>query len=338
MKNVYFKILTLLFLGLVISFNSCKSHTVEIDDNDHDELNTWVNVTNGWPKSCNYITRIGNLVYLFADYKLFSSSNNGDSWNSIGLGIPDSTWINEMEGIDNYLAVATDGRGVFISNDFGNTWIEPANNGLDSKSKYVHSIEMDDEFIYIGAGLDAVVFRSSDLGNNWESFNEGFPPRIPLYIPRIIILEKFNDLLFTSLFAEGIYYSENDGVSWQSLNEGITLSSHPWIFSLAISDSFYLANITEDGIYHRTFYGTSWTKVLDNTADYNPHFVVAQGCTVLASRYSGMVISFDNGRNWKSCNKGLENISDPYFYYATIHNDYVFAVEHYGDVYRYSLK
>lgn len=337
MKIKYPKLILLLIVAVIFSFNGCnEKKPTEITDDD--EINTWVNVTNGLPNSINTIASSGSFIYVFAEYKLYSSSNNGESWKSIGSGLPDSTRINAISGFNNYLVAATSGKGVFISYDYGEMWFEPANVGLDVNSKFVNSIEMDSEFIYIGAGLDAIVYRSSDLGNNWIPFSDGLPIRTPVYIPRINLLIKNNNILFACPFAEGIYYSENNAVNWYEMNEGINIGSHPWVFSLAISDSFYFANITQQGIYRRSFNGNSWNKVLDNTSDYDPHFVVAQGHKVLASQNTGLVISFDNGTSWKSCNKGLNNIVNPYFYYAVIHEGFVFAAENYGSIYRYSLK
>ena len=91
------------------------------------------------------------------------------------------------------------------------------------------------------------------------------------------------------------------------------------------------------GVYRRNFNGSNWIKIY-NITDFNPHFIVAQSSTVLASADSGIVISFNNGNTWNSCNKGLDDPTHSYFYYAIIHDNYVFAVCFREAIYRYSLK
>ena len=339
MKTIQHVIIFLLSIVWMFLASSCKG-TNPTESNDNNQIKTWTKVSNGLPTGNQKLWGVENNLYVFSNSKLYSSSNEGESWTIIGKGLPDSIIIKEIAGNNNYLAAATLGKGVFISSDFGENWYEPNNNGLNEQTKYVYSIEMDPEYLFIGAGTDANVFRSADLGNNWTAFNNGLPPRfpihIPYHIPYINTLVKLNNILFACPDFDGIYLSDNKGESWQSNNQG--LRENVYIWSISSSDSFYLATewTGDRGIYRRNFNSSNWEKVY-KIADYNPHFIVAQGNTVLASVDSGIVISFDNGNTWNSCNKGLDEPTQSFFYYAIIHNDYVFLVEHFKAIYRYSL-
>ncbi len=337
MKKIFDKIVvTLIFLSVFI-FNTCKENNpTETKNNSQENINTWTNVTNGLPIGAYRIASIGSKIYVSANGKLYSSTNDGESWKNIGIGLPDSAWVDDITGSNNLMAVATEGKGIFISSDFGETWIKPASSGLGSE--YIHSITMDSTFLYIGVGDDAEIYRSSDLGNSWTSFKNGFPITTSVYYPRIELLVKNNNKLFACPFFSGIYLSNDNGNTWQTMNEGLPDQLYVWSF--AVSDSFYFVTEEsrgEQGIYRYNLKNSNWVKV-SNITDYMRHFVVAQGSTVVASIDSVIKISFDNGSTWNLCNKGLDDATYSLFYHAVIHDNYVFAANNFRGVWRYLLK
>ena len=332
------KTITILFIMLISFFliGCHKNNPIETENNNQNNIHTWVKVMNGLPTNAYYIlASVGRKIYVFADFKLYSSSDNGDSWDLIGAGLPDSTYVNVIAGTEDYLFAGTRGKGLFISSDFGVNWFESVNN--DSLPNYIYSIETDSEFLYVGAGNDAEVYRSSDFGNSWNSFHNGFPTRTPVHFLRINRLVKNNNLLFACPFSSGIYFSDDNGNNWQSMNGGLQDGAD--IYSFSVSDSFYFAlewNI-DQGIYRHSFNNSNWIKMY-NITDFNTHFIVAQGSTILASVDSGIVISFNNGNTWNPCNKGLEGATHSIFPYAIINDDYVFTAANFNAIYRYSLK
>ena len=336
MKTISSKILIrLLILGILIFIGCNKSNPTDSGDNIQYKIHTWEKVMNGLPTNASYnISSVESKIYAYSGFNLYSSSDNGDSWSSLS-GFLDSTQVNAIAGMNNFLIAGTNGKGIFISNDSGENWLESENN--DSLPNYIYSITLDSEFLYVGAGNDAEVYRSFDLGNSWNSFHNGFPIRTPVHFLRINILVKNNNLLFACPFASGIYFSADNGINWQSMNNGLNDDSDIWSFAVSDSSYFAIEWNNDKGIYRHNFNGSTWTKIY-NITDFNPHFIVAQGNTILASVDSGIVISFNNGNTWNSCNKGLDDPSQSYFYYAIIHNDYVFLVEHFKAIYRYSLK
>ncbi len=333
-------------LALVNIFicNSCTENN-PTETKNQNIINTWVNVTNGIPSASYQIASIGNNIYVAAyfpqsaNFILYSSSNDGESWETLGNGLPDSTSVNGISGWSNYVALATSSKGVYISSDYGETWIKPANNGLESE--YVYSIKMDSLFLYAGAGNDAKIFRSSDLGNNWTAFDNGLPIRTPQFYPRILVIAENNNLFFACPFASGIYSSNDNGENWQSMNEG--LPDHSWVFSFTASDSFYFAYvmaqaIQDYGVYRCEHNSRNWIKMPIALTDYAPHFVVAKGQTVVASIDSMIEISFNNGNTWADISKGLNNTKSSLFYYAIVHDNYVFAADIYNGIWRYHLR
>jgi len=335
MKTIQHVIILLSTIVWIFLLSSCKENN-PIQSNDSNIIQAWTEINNGPPVGIRTLTSVGNSLYAYSNYKLYISSDDGDSWAIIGKGLPDSSTINGIAGNNNYLVAATLGKGVFISSDFGENWYEPNNFGLNEETKYVNSIVMGSKYLFIGAGTDAIVFRSSDLGKNWTGFNNGLPPSFPIHIPYINTLVKLNNTLFACPDFEGIYFSDNQGESWQSNNEG--LPEDAFIWDIASSDSFYFATewSSDNGIYRRNFNSSNWIKI-DNIKVSGPQFIVAQGSTILASAASGIIISFNNGNTWQTCNNGLEGENPMFFNYAIIHNDYVFFAGHNKALYRYSL-
>ena len=336
--------LSFLLLCICLVVSCKKSNPTEVINTGQNEIHSWSEMTNGLPTNTAYtIASIGSKLYVYAGNKLFSSSDNGGSWISVGAGLPDSTWINGIAGINNNLAAATDGSGVFTSSDFGVTWLKPVNNGLNADAQSVRSILMTSEFLFIGAGNDASVYRSSDFGASWISVSNGFPVTTQEYFPRIYLLIGNDSLLYACPYASGIYLSKTNGSNWQSMNGG--LPYQPYVSNFAISDSFYFttiwtSSVVEQGLYRRTFNSQNWMKIADTLTISPPNFVVAQGSTVILSTGQGIEISFDKGNNWSACNQGLGNdfATLAGFHYAVIQNDYVFAISDHKGVWRYSIK
>ena len=282
MKKTFSKVTFSLLLLCICLIECCKkSNPTEVSNSNQNEIHSWTKMTNGLPTNTAYtIASIGSKLYIYAGNKLFSSSDNGGSWIPIGTGLPDSSWISGIAGINNNLAAATEGSGVFTSTDFGVTWLKSVNNGLDAGAQSVHSILMTSKFLFIGAGNDASIYKSSDFGISWVSVSNGFPVTTEEYFPRIYTLVGNDAILYACPFASGIYFSNNDGSNWQSMNEG--LPYQPYVSNFALSDSFYFATISsssivDQGLYRRAFDNSNWKKIADTVTINFPNFVVTQG-------------------------------------------------------------
>lgn len=343
MKTILSKITFSSVILVTFIFVSCnKSSPADSGNIFQIGIHKWVKVSNGLPANSFYhIANIENKLYVYSGSKLYSSSNNGELWSVVGPNLLNNNSFSGLAGVNNYLAAASVGSGVILSSDLGGTWYERQNEGLDIYSKHVESIVMDSKYIFIGAGSNATVFRSSDLGNTWVLTKKGLPATTPVYNPSINLLVKIDSLLFACPYSSGIYFSIDDGNNWQSMNEG--LPDHSTIWAFAVSDSFYFATVdaystSETGLYRYSFGNKNWEITSVKIKGGSPHFVVAQESTILVSSDAGIEISYNNGITWSPCNNGLENNINKEFYYAVIYNNYVFAVNLYGDIWRYSLK
>ncbi|MCD4695116.1 MAG: hypothetical protein K8S16_02655 [Bacteroidales bacterium] len=171
-----------------------------------------------------------NTLY-FGTYRIWKSVNGGSSWNDVSGDI--------TKGIDQYfhtvtaiavspvntdIVLAGTGDGlVHVSTNAGSSW-ENVTNGLPDR--WVTSVICDpfeENTIYAtvsGFRWDeplAHVFRSTDLGQSWTAIS-GDLPEIPV---NDIVLDPENQGYIYIGTDAGIYFTNNYGVNWYGINDGI---------------------------------------------------------------------------------------------------------------------
>lgn len=167
----------------------------------------------------------------FGSYRVWKSNNGGNSWTIVSVDL--------TKGIDQYfhtittiavspvnpdIVVVGTGDGlVHVSTASGGEW-ENVTEGLPDRwvTKVVCD-PVDENTIYAtisGFRWDeplAHVFKSTDLGQNWESIS-GNLPEIPMN--DIVLDPDYQDHIFVGSDA-GVFYTKDGGENWNSLNEGI---------------------------------------------------------------------------------------------------------------------
>ncbi|MGB9702634.1 MAG: WD40/YVTN/BNR-like repeat-containing protein, partial [Candidatus Kapaibacteriota bacterium] len=109
--------------------------------------------------------------------------------------------------IDNYIYAGTNGNGVFVSNDNGNTWSQK--NTVLSNS-VIFSLENFGSDILAGTRGD--IFLSTDNGNSWA--------RLGYKISNVMSLAiNGNNILAGT--ENGIYLSTDFGNSWVQKSNGM---------------------------------------------------------------------------------------------------------------------
>ncbi len=120
---------------------------------------TWTDVSNGLTGNLHSLTVSNSNVYITKGSDVVKSINSGNSWVSIGSGLPTiNSWqveANEIYPVNNSLLAGMYLAGIYVSNNNGSNWIE-ANAGL--KFKTVTCFKDDGNNIYIGT--NAGVWRS----------------------------------------------------------------------------------------------------------------------------------------------------------------------------------
>lgn len=262
---------------------------------------------------------------------LYKSSDDGLTWSDYELPTGNSS-INNIEILSSNTIFVGTGSGVVKSFNYDNDWII-SNNGLNDLGRINAIACGPNDELFVGV-LGSGLFKSEDLGLNWQLINTGFyhPKSAPVYI-----LFSSNNDIYAALQFGGIYKSVDNGLSWVKIfnqtsnNPVISLNSLGFIYTNhdnAISKSTdngntwtllnnfdsnvntititpndnILAGTYYDGIFRSTDDGITWSKV--STVSTITSFAVNSQKYIFVSseyRYSaGIYISFDDGENWEA--------------------------------------
>ncbi|GAB5520007.1 MAG: hypothetical protein RhofKO_22580 [Rhodothermales bacterium] len=160
---------------------------------------------------------LGGILYASADRGRFLRSfDNGLTWQFVGTlprASSDTPWSLAAHPIEaNRVIAGTFGRGILVSNDMGETWTEPLNNGLPSSAGHIFDMEYapltmfgGDPTLIIATG-DGIYF-SSDDGDNWLPLDTGLPaggtPEV-----RSIAFDS-NEVFYAAVWGFGVYSSDD---------------------------------------------------------------------------------------------------------------------------------
>jgi photosystem II stability/assembly factor-like uncharacterized protein len=235
--------------------------------------------------------------------KVFTSSNNGNSWTEVKK-IPTQWAISSLACSGTNIFAGSEGDGVFLSTNNGNSWI-PVNNGLTSISTntFVMSLAFSGANIFAGT-YPKGVFLSTNNGSSWTAMNSGLTD---LNINSLVIN---GSNIYVGTFNSGVFLSTNNGSSWTAVNDGLTNLN---ITSLAISGAIIYAG-TKNGVFLSTNNGSSWISVNNGLTNLSILSIAASGANIFAGTLgNGVFLSTNNGSSWTAVNNGLTNPYDRSF-------------------------
>ncbi len=161
---------------------------------------------------------------------------------------------------------------------------------------------------YIFCGSISGVLGSSDKGNTWSPFNNGFskspnPPEV-----KVFGITKDQKKIYAGTMNQ-LYCSTDNGSNWSSIN-GPGLNDNV-IQAIAISNtSVYLG--TPSGIYRSSDDGTSWNKMNNglgnNASTINTSSLFVNDSYIYAGNQTGVFRSSDNGSTWTNVSSGSPTI------------------------------
>jgi photosystem II stability/assembly factor-like uncharacterized protein len=189
------------------------------------------------------------------------------------------------------LLIAGYRKGVLISSDTGNTWV---NIGLDSLN--VLSVAAMGNYIFAGTETRGL-FYTTDLGKHWYPCNDGILSNKISYVKAI----RGKLVVGTS---NGVYVSAETGRSWQPKNKGLrnTGSINNFVY---YGDEVFVGTRTQ-GLFYSPNNGNDWeqrTKGL-NSLDIRG-ILVKEDTLFIGANGSGFFYSVDRGLNWNPRNEGL---------------------------------
>jgi photosystem II stability/assembly factor-like uncharacterized protein len=226
---------------------------------------------------------------------LYNSSNEGNTWTQKSVGTVE---IRDIESAGRSVLVGTDMLGLFLSNDYGETYSE-YNTGLTSK--WIHSLHISNRLngeIFAGSGEEGLFFKNSS--SNWTARDTGISSG------DIRDIAGNNPEMYVATGESGVFRSADYGLNWSSANSGIPTGRTS---CLLLTDSLLFTGTCDAGVYVSSDKGVSWNPA--NNGMNDSIFVTClknyNSIILAGTKTDGVFISRDNGTTWKGFNSGLSN-------------------------------
>ncbi len=262
---------------------------------------------------------------------IFISTDGGNSCYESNNGLP-THYVRDILVCKNTIYIGSE-AGVYLSKDMGKTWVE-SNSGIASSqvialfnnekrifagTRY-HGLQYTDDkgitwhkskiayiennycgsFIskgnYIFYGTKRGIYRSEDNGENWSLIGlDSFSINQLLIDGANIIACTFN----------GLYISDNDGLTWIESNSGLT-DKH--IECVARYDNILLLGSAQKGLFISNDQGKNWLQKNDGLIinDFGVNNIIVLGSEIFLKTFKGGVYRTRNlNGTWNSLNEGL---------------------------------
>jgi len=297
----------------------------------------WTTVNNGLPADpwVHSIAIDGNQIYLGTSKGIFSSHINGNNWSKITNGMI-NPHISSLAVNGNTIYAGTSNEGMYLSTNSGGNWT-PINNHL-SNSKVI-SMASDGNIVYGGTFSQGVFFTSDD-GDNWNLLSSRFSN---LDVGSIITIENkifigTNGGCFLSsdsghfwtqtnfcinalirkdnkLFAggRGMQISEDNGISWTPINNGLQKTSYygqpqpAQINSLAIVGQNIFASSSYEGVFVSEDDGANWNYINNDLygSGVRSLAVIGQKLFAAVDGGAGVYMLKDIHSSWQPISEGI---------------------------------
>ncbi|NND70056.1 MAG: hypothetical protein HKN43_00595 [Rhodothermales bacterium] len=139
-------------------------------------------------------------------------SERAEAWRRVTDDVPIMD-IHQSNASPNLWAAATRGRGVWISRDGADSWLEVRSRRV--RGAHIHAVALDptNEKKMAAGGWQTGVLISNDGGMSWK--------RVTKNLPSTNIYEMVFDpdnpgRLYVATIEEGVVFTDNDGRSWES--------------------------------------------------------------------------------------------------------------------------
>jgi photosystem II stability/assembly factor-like uncharacterized protein len=224
---------------------------------------------------------------------LWSSINNGESWDYIGLygtGFVSALFVSSQ----NHLLAGTWGPGVFKTTDNGQSWTNVVLGG--SITNFAANTSGD-----IFAATASRILKSADDGNNWESLS------LSGYISGIAINPKGD--LFASILYTGIFRSTDNGNTWLQVSNGLT--SNVEFCIVTKPNGLVFTGTDGNGVFRSTDDGDHWSQLNSDLSNLRVlQLKVTKEGDLIAGTSGGVFRSTDNGDHWVLIGSEISTVSD----------------------------
>ena len=223
---------------------------------------TWAPCDSGFSNkylTCYALLTSNTKIYAATNYGVYTSTDNGITWNSISSGLP-TTGIISLGIKGTSIFAGTKGSGFYIYNNTTGSW-SAFNVGLTALN--VYSICDNNSSIFIGTSNG--IFVSTNDGASWSAVATGAPY---MYVYALV---SSGNMMFAGTNG-GTYFSKDNGVTWKYDVTGIDGIASKDTRALAISGTTVFAGMYEGAVWTRPIGNFSGLPNMDSK-QYEPQFI-----------------------------------------------------------------
>ncbi|HET7306745.1 MAG TPA: hypothetical protein VFK24_02870 [Gammaproteobacteria bacterium] len=263
---------------------------------------------------------------------VFRSDDGGQSWQARNgvFGDTDMRIIAPDPSTPGTIYTQQAFENFYSSHDGGKTWNAST---IDAGSfPNISALLVDPnnpDILYARDTPDSGVLKSSDGGAHWTLEQSGLPD-FNVSGPHFhtLVMSKADAKILYLGTVHGVYKSIDAGLTWQSVNNGISSGADSYVSTLAIdptNPSRVFAGIFDSQgfghLWRTTDGGSSWQELFQASGDnfagviaialdpQNPRHIL------VGDRLNGLFASIDGGDLWVSIDKG-EDARDPFGNYS----------------------
>lgn len=246
------------------------------------------------------------------DGYIFGSKDGGEHWQSLGLvgpadGVITTIIVNPVDSGTLFASMWTreakgEGGGIFVSPDHGKTWRVT---GLAGHAIRALAQSASDPNVLIAGALDGV-FRSNDLGKNWEQITPAGDSELRNF-DSIAIDLKDSRIVYAGTFHLP-WKTVDGGKHWMPIHDGMIDDSD--VLSLAVDASNPLRVFASacSGIYRSEDAGSFWKKIEGIPFSSRRTPVIRQDplhpSVLFAGTTEGLWKTSDGGGRWRRVSPG----------------------------------
>lgn len=242
---------------------------------------------------------------------IWRSENSGDNWQNVeGHGVlARSVSDIHIDAANGRTWAATwSSGGVYYTDDVDGTWRQT---NLPSISAY--ALQPGRESGSMFAGTYGGVYKTTDDGQNWVKVLSG--------MTRDLLRDEATGVLYAMQEETDVYFSIDEGESWQAMNAPVSPSSYLPMVAIALSPdgALYLrarhdSNARAHGIFRTNDFGNTWERV-DNNFSAFPEYTRSKLYfdsvgDLWMTQTTNVYVSRDHGVTWRTATNVLNGISD----------------------------
>ena len=272
---------------------------------------------------------------------VYMTKDDGANWSKSNSGLSGPALnVNSFVNIGSKIYIGTgtasasgSGGGVYVSENNGASWTA-INNGLPQDvADKVDLVFKKGNTLFMSSGASDIakrgVYKLAD--GKWEHKINGIPADNARDVNDAIAVGN-RIVIVTS---NGVYYSDDEGESWQLSNDGLINGSS--YFSITYNGEYlFVSSAMGFGNYRAKPADMKWSQKnsgLSNGDDKRALDLLSDGRNVIAATNSKIFITEDDGDNWKRFDNGLGSNS---FRSAAVKNNILFVGSADGKIWKLS--